>query len=326
MLGIAVVAAAVGGWLLWRAWERPLSAPEPVVTILVVPGSTARTIARQLRDAGLQIEPELFVAAARATGATSHLKAGRYEFPAGLTLAQVLERLRRGDVVLERVTILEGWTWADLRRALAANPELKHDTEGRTDAQILAAIGAAETHPEGLFAPDTYRFEAGSGEIDLLRRAYRAQAEILRRAWDARAPDLPYATPYEALIMASIIEKETGQADERRRIAGVFVNRQRRGMLLQTDPSVIYGLGTRFDGNLRRRDLLADGPYNTYTRAGLPPTPIAMPGQAAIVAALDPESTRALYFVARGDGSSHFSESLTEHNRAVDRYQRGIGR
>jgi UPF0755 protein len=189
----------------------------------------------------------------------------------------------------------------------------------------MQAVGAPDLPPEGLFAPDTYAYDAGASDLDVLRQAYRAQSARLEQAWQTRAADLPFKSPYEALIMASIVEKETGQPDERRRIAGVFVNRQRRGMLLQTDPTVIYGLGERFDGNLRKRDLLADGPYNTYTRVGLPPTPIALPGRAAIAAALDPEPTRALYFVSRGDGSSEFSESLAEHNRAVDRYQRNSG-
>jgi len=195
-----------------------------------------------------------------------------------------------------------------------------------TPAQLLQAIGASEAHPEGLFAPDTYLYDPGSSDLDVWRRAYRAQMASLQDAWDSRAADLPYRAPYEALIMASIIEKETGQPGERPMIGGVFVNRLRRGMLLQTDPTIIYGLGERFDGNLRKRDLLTDGPYNSYTRAGLPPTPIALPGRAAIDAALKPATTDALYFVARGDGTSQFSNSLDAHNRAVDRYQRGIGR
>jgi UPF0755 protein len=191
---------------------------------------------------------------------------------------------------------------------------------------LLQAIGAAESHPEGLFSPETYLYDPGSSDLDIWRQAYRSQLAVLQQAWDARDPTLPYKSPYEALIMASIVEKETGQASERPLVAGVFVNRLRRGMLLQTDPTVIYGLGERFDGNLRKRDILTDGPYNSYTRPGLPPTPIALPGRASIEAALRPATTDALYFVARGDGSSHFSRSLEEHNRAVDKYQRGIGK
>jgi UPF0755 protein len=195
-----------------------------------------------------------------------------------------------------------------------------------TTAQLLKAIGASETHPEGLFAPDTYLYDPGSSDLEIWRRAYRAQMNALQEAWNSRAPGLPYALPYEALIMASIVEKETGQPSERGLIAGVFVNRLKRGMLLQTDPTVIYGLGERFDGNLRKRDLVTDTPYNSYTRSGLPPTPIALPGRAAIGAAMKPDSTDALYFVARGDGTSQFSTTLEAHNRAVDKYQRGGAR
>ncbi|MCX8004945.1 MAG: endolytic transglycosylase MltG [Burkholderiaceae bacterium] len=291
------------------------------VQVRIAAGASARGIALQLRAAGIDVAPAVFVAAARATRTTQSLRAGRYEFARGMNLAAVLDKMRRGEVLRERLTVIEGWTFRELRAALAAHPELRQDAAAMADADVLRAIGASETHPEGLFAPDTYVFDPGSSDLDLLRQAYRAQRAILQQAWEERAPGLPYRSAYEALIMASIVEKETGQADERARIAGVFVNRLRRGMLLQTDPSVIYGLGERFDGNLRKRDLIADGPYNTYTRAGLPPTPICLPGRASILAALNPEPTRALYFVARGDGTSHFSETLAEHNRAVTRYQ-----
>jgi UPF0755 protein len=258
---------------------------------------------------------------ARAPDATSALRAGRYEFMRGMTLHQIIDRLRRGEVLRERLTIVEGWTVRDLRAAIAANPDLRHDTGKLSDAQLLRAVGAGETHPEGLFAPDTYVFDPGSSDLDVLRAAYRSQQARLATAWQQRAPDVPLKTPYELLILASIVEKETGQASERSMIAGVFANRLRKGMLLQTDPTVIYGLGEKFDGNLRKRDLLADTPYNSYTRAGLPPTPIALPGRAALQAAVQPADTRALFFVARGDGSSHFSETLGEHNSAVHRFQ-----
>jgi UPF0755 protein len=207
---------------------------------------------------------------------------------------------------------------------IAAQPELKPDSARMSTANLLKAIGASEEHPEGLFAPDTYVYDPGTSDLDVYRQAYRMQMKLLQDAWANRSPDLPYNTPYEALIMASIIEKETGQPSERAMIAGVFVNRLKLGMLLQTDPTVIYGMGATFDGNLRKRDLLTDGPYNTYTRTGLPPTPIALPGRASIEAALRPANTTALYFVSRGDGTSHFSATLNEHNRAVDKYQRGI--
>lgn len=305
----------------WHLWQRPLPMAAERVQVRIAAGASARGIALQLRAAGIDVAPAVFVAAARATRATQSLRAGRYEFSRGMNLAAVLDKMRRGEVLRERLTVIEGWTFRELRAALAAHPELRQDAAAMADADVLRAIGASETHPEGLFAPDTYVFDPGSSDLELLRQAYRAQRAILQQAWEERVPGLPYRSAYEALIMASIVEKETGQADERARIAGVFVNRLRRGMLLQTDPSVIYGLGERFDGNLRKRDLIADGPYNTYTRAGLPPTPICLPGRASILAALNPEPTRALYFVARGDGTSHFSETLAEHNRAVTRYQ-----
>ncbi len=312
--------------LAWRYYERALPMTSDRVVVRIAPGSSARAIARTLQDAGVLVNAEAFVAVARATKATESLRAGRYEIARGMSLHALIDKLRRGDVLRERLTVVEGWTYRDLRAALAANPDLKQESASMDDAQLLRAIGAAEKHPEGLFAPDTYVFDPGSSDLDVLRRAYRAQTAILQKAWEGRAQGLPFKTPYEALILASIVEKETGQATERARIAGVFINRLRRGMLLQTDPTVIYGLGDRFDGNLRKRDLLADTPYNTYTRAGLPPTPIALPGRAAIEAVLNPEHTTALYFVARGDGTSHFSETLAEHNRAVVRYQLGGSR
>jgi UPF0755 protein len=224
-------------------------------------------------------------------------------------------------VLRERLTIVEGWTFRELRAALGAAADLRQDSARLTDAELLRAIGATESHPEGLFAPDTYLFDPGSSDLDLLRSAYRAQLAQVAQAWEKRAADAPLKSPYELLILASIVEKETGQADERALVAAVFVNRLKIGMRLQTDPTVIYGLGEKFDGNLRKRDLLADGPYNSYTRAGLPPTPIALPGRASLLAAVTPAPSRALYFVARGDGTSQFSETLTEHNRAVAKYQ-----
>jgi UPF0755 protein len=286
-------------------------------------GASARVAAVRLQQAGVELPVPLFVAAAILTGADRGLRAGRYEITAGTSLRGLLDKLRRGDVLPEKLVIVEGMSFRDLRAALAAQPLLKQEAAALSDTQLLAAIGAPESHPEGLFAPDTYFFEEEMSDLALYRAAYRAQAQRLAAAWAARAANLPLASPYEALILASIVEKETGRPEERARIAGVFINRLRRGMALQTDPTVIYGLGARFDGNLRRRDLETDGPYNTYLRPGLPPTPIAVPGKEALQAAVQPESTRALYFVARGDGSSQFSETLVEHNRAVQKYQRG---
>jgi UPF0755 protein len=221
------------------------------------------------------------------------------------------------------VTIVEGTTFADLRRALRANAKITQAVSDLPDAELLARVGASETHPEGLFFPDTYFLATGSSDLALLTRAYRSMRERLAAAWAKRAPDLPLTTPYEALILASIIEKETGSASDRPLIASVLVNRLRRGMRLQTDPAVIYGMGTRFDGNLRKRDLEEDTPYNTYVRDGLPPTPIALPSQAALEAAVNPPKTAYLYFVSRGNGTSEFSTSLPEHNRAVAKYQKG---
>ena len=325
LLALALVLLAVLGAAaaLWHLYDRPLRLREERVEIVVPAGSSARAIAGAMREAGVDVNADLFVAAARWSEATKRLRAGRYEITRGMRIADVIDRLVRGETLKEKLTIVEGLTFREMRAALAAQPLLKRDSEHMTDGQVLAAVGAGEPHPEGLFAPDTYVFDAGSSDLDILRQAYRAQQARLARAWQDRAPDLPLKTPYEALVLASIVEKETGQPAERGRIAGVFVNRLRIGMLLQTDPTVIYGLGEKFDGNLRKRDLTADTPYNTYTRPGLPPTPIALPGQASIEAALKPEPTRALYFVARGDGTSQFSESLVEHNRAVTKYQLG---
>jgi UPF0755 protein len=320
MILLAGLAAAA---VLWHLYDRPLALREERIEIVVAAGSSARAIAQAMRENGVDVNVDLFVAAARWSEAAQRLRAGRYEISRGMRIADVIDRLIRGETLKERLTIVEGWTFREMRAALAAHPLLRHDSAALADAQLLAAVGSAEPHPEGLFAPDTYVFDAGSSDLDILRQAYRAQQARLARAWQERGADLPLKSPYEALILASIVEKETGQSAERGTIAGVFVNRLRAGMLLQTDPTVIYGLGEKFDGNLRKRDLTTDTPYNTYTRPGLPPTPIALPGQASIEAALKPEPTRALYFVARGDGTSQFSESLAEHNRAVARYQLG---
>jgi UPF0755 protein len=320
-LALVVLAALAIAAALWHLYQQPLAMSEDRIEIVVPTGASARTIAQSLREKGVGVNVDLFVAAARWSEAAQRLRAGRYEITRGMRLADIIDRLSRGETLKERLTVVEGWTFREMRAALAAHPLLKRDSERMTDAQVLAAVGSAEPHPEGLFAPDTYLFDAGSSDLDLLRQAYRAQQARLARAWQERAAGSPLKTPYEALILASIVEKETGQAAERGRIAGVFINRLRLGMPLQTDPTVIYGLGDRFDGNLRKRDLTTDTPYNTYTRGGLPPTPIALPGPASIEAALKPDATRAVYFVARGDGTSHFSESLAEHNRAVAKFQ-----
>jgi UPF0755 protein len=259
----------------------------------------------------------------RVLGRADDLQAGGYELPQRVTPYRLLEMISRGEVSQAQITFIEGWTFAQVRAALAAHPQVSHQAAGLSDQEILRRIGVSEAHPEGLFFPDTYFFSPGTSDLKILARAHHTLTSRLDAMWANRAPGLPYRTPYDALIMASIVEKETGLESERGMIAAVFVNRLKRQMRLQTDPTVIYGLGPAFDGNLRRRDLEADTPYNTYTRGGMPPTPIAMPGQRALEAALRPAKSDALYFVARGDGSSQFSSNLEDHNRAVRRFQLG---
>ena len=262
-----------------------------------------------------------FEVLARALGRERAIKAGSYELTQQVTPLALLDTLTSGDVTQAEVRLIEGWTFTQVRAALDASPDLRHDSKDMEEGKLLERLPAKAAQAEGLFFPDTYLFVKGTSDLAVLRRAHRMMLGHLQAEWDARDPNVPYTSPYEALTMASIIEKETGRAEERERIAGVLVNRLRIGMRLQVDPTVIYGLGSGFDGNLRKADLLEDGPYNTYTRPGLPPTPIAMPGQGALRAALRPAKTDALYYVARGDGSSQFSRSLDEHNRAVTKYQ-----
>ncbi len=281
-----------------------------------------KQVARQVGDAGIAVQPFALVMLARVTRKANWIKAGSYEVETGLTPLALLAKLTRGDVTQAELALIEGWNFRQFRAALDRHPDLRHDTVDLSDIEILQRLGVDASHPEGLFYPDTYLFARRSSDLDVLRRAYHNQQNVLAREWTRRAGGLPYRDPYEALIMASIVEKETGQAADRPMVASVFINRLRSGMLLQTDPTVIYGLGYDFDGDIKKRDLLADTPYNTYIRRGLPPTPIAMPGTAALRAALNPPATDYLYFVARGDGSSAFSRNLDEHNRAVARYIR----
>ena len=322
LLALGLATAAVLG-ARWYVYQRTLPMSADRIEFRVPSGAGVRTIAQVVQAAGVDVQPDAMVAAARVSRTSGNLRAGRYAVERGITLAGLLDKLQAGDVLREKLTVVEGISFRELRAQLATAAELKPDGAKLPTPELLKAVGASEPHPEGLFAPDTYVYDPGTSDLDVLRQAYRRQMKRLQDAWDARDADLPYKSAYEALIMASIVEKETGQPAERNQIAGVFVNRLKLGMLLQTDPTVIYGLGEKFDGNLRRRDLVADGPYNSYTRPGLPPTPIALPGRASIEAALKPAKTDALYFVAKGDGTSHFSSSLAEHNRAVDRYQRG---
>jgi len=316
---LAAALAATGAWWL----NRPLDLAAPTVDLSIEPGMSPRAVAQASADAGVDVNPTLLFWWFRLSGDARQIRAGSYELTAGVTPVSLLRMLVRGEESLRSVTLVEGWNWRQVRQALARAEMLKPDSQAMDDAAVMRALGRPGVHPEGRFYPDTYTYAKGSSDLAVLRRALQAMDRKLGAAWALRAPDTPLKTPDEALILASIVEKETGKPADRALIAAVFTNRLRLGMMLQTDPTVIYGLGTAFDGNLRKRDLRTDTPWNTYTRAGLPPTPIAMPGSAALMAAVQPAQTRALYFVARGDGSSQFSVTLDEHNRAVNRYQRG---
>jgi len=321
LLGILAMLAA-GGWLWWFA-HTPLKLGAATVEFTIPHGSSLRAASRVIAQAGVGMRPWAFEAVARAAGNPADIKAGQYEIRSGVTPLELLGKLVRGEVALTEIAFIEGWSFKQLRDALDAHSDVRHDTRGLADAEVMRRLQAPSENPEGLFFPDTYRFAKGASDFEVLRSAYRAMAKRLDAAWAQRQADVPLASPYAALILASIVEKETGRADDRAMIAAVLVNRLRAGMKLQADPTVIYGLGSAFDGNLRKRDLVADTPYNTYTRDGLPPTPIALPGLASIEAALNPARMDALYFVARGDGTSEFSRTLEEHNRAVTKYQLG---
>jgi len=317
---LAVALAAAAGW--W--WiHRPLPVAGASVDLSIEPGTLPRAVAPQVPDAGVDVDPRLLYAWFRLSGEGQRIKAGSYELERGITPKRLLDKLARGLESLRAVTLVEGWNWRQLRSALAKADQLRADTASLPDAEVMKLLGRPGVLPEGRFFPDTYTYSKGSSDVKVLQRALRAMDRRLAEAWTQRSPQSILKTPEEALILASIVEKETGQAADRRLIAAVFQNRLRVGMPLQTDPTVIYGLGEKFDGNLRKADLQADSPYNTYLRAGLPPTPIAMPGKASLLAAVQPAPGNFLYFVARGDGSSHFSTSLDEHNRAVNKYQRG---
>ena len=317
---LLLIALGAGGYAAWYV-ATPLEIKALPAEVEIPQGAGFRAAVTQLERAGIRVRPYHFEALARALGRSRDIKAGNYLIAQPVTPIDLLEKLTRGDVTQAQVQLIEGWTFAQFRAALDASPDLRHDSSNLEDTEILARIPAAEPHPEGLFFPDTYLFARGASDLNVLRRAYRAMQRHLSTEWEARAPNLPYHAPYEALIMASIIEKETGRPAERDQIAGVLVNRLRIGMRLQVDPTIIYGLGATFDGNLKKIHLLTDGPYNTYTRVGLPPTPIAMPGRASLHAAVQPARTDALYYVSRGNGTSQFSRSVREHNEAVTKYQ-----
>ncbi|HQR02513.1 MAG: endolytic transglycosylase MltG [Proteobacteria bacterium] len=319
---VAIGLAVAGTWFA----THPLLLRTSPLEFTIPPGTGLSGSARLIADAGVDFPPWEFSLLGRILGKAADIKAGSYEIESGVTPLRLLAKLTHGDVSQGELVLVEGRTFRQFRAQLDADPDLRHDSTGLTDREILARLGAAETNPEGLFFPDTYLFTKHVSDFDVLGRAYRAMHLHLADEWAKRKSNLPLYSAYEALTLASIIEKETGVAADRSQIAAVFINRLQSGMLLQTDPSVIYGMGENFDGNLRKRDLLADTPYNTYTRGGLPPTPISMPGLAALHAALNPPVSDKYYFVAKGDGHSEFSRTLDEHNRAVARYQKNKGK
>jgi UPF0755 protein len=318
--GVIVSVAAVGGFQWWAG--QPITSGGANIPFAIAQGSGVAGAAQQMASAGVPINGFLFGVLARVTGKASQIKAGSYELKPDTTPRRLITQLVRGEFAQESLTIIEGWTFRQMRQAVDAAPNLKHETAKLSDKELLARIAPDYKAPEGLFFPDTYLFAKNSSDLQIYKQAHEMMIKHLKAAWEKRDPNLPYTDPYQALIMASLVEKETGQKGERSMIAGVFVNRLKTGMLLQTDPTVIYGMGEKYDGKIHKKDLETDTPYNTYTRAGLPPTPIALPGVASLDAALTPAKTEALYFVSRGDGTSHFSANLNEHNKAVNQYQR----
>ena len=294
---------------------------EGAVRVRIMPGSNVSSVAKQLADQGLSVSNASMQLVVRSLFLGKKLKAGVYDLNPGSSLANVAFKMARGESVKFSVTLVEGWTFEQFRRAVDAQKELKKETKGLSGKQILMKLGVKESHPEGLFFPNTYLYEPGESDLGIYQKAYVAMQEQLNKAWEARVGDSPLKSSYDLLKLASIVEKETGHPEDRGLVSAVFNNRLRLGMKLQTDPTIIYGLGSAFDGDLRKKDLLRDGPYNSYTRYGLPPTPIAMPGKASLLAAAQPANSKAIYFVAKGDGRSAFSETLVAHNEAVKRYQ-----
>jgi UPF0755 protein len=321
MLVLVLGAAGAGYWQIQRAFFAPGPSRAPI-RVQVDQGASVRTVLGQLAGRGALTNTRAVELYLRVHGRRPKVLAGMYEIPPHASAAQILELFEQGKVILEQLTVVEGSTFADFRRELDAHAAVTHTLTGKTPEQVMTALGHPGEDPEGRFFPDTYRFAAKTTDRDILLLAYNSMQKLLETAWPQRSPNLPFDTPYQALILASIVEKETGLAAERPRIAGVFVSRLRKGMRLQSDPTVIYGLGAKYDGDIRSRDLVTDTPYNTYTRGGLPPTPIALPGRESILAALHPLDTGELYFVATasGDGGHHFSKTLEEHNAAVREY------
>lgn len=321
LLGALGALAAGGGALWWLHQPIPLRAP--VVDLSIEPGTLPRGVADAVADSGAGVNPDFLYIWFRFSGQDRDIKAGSYELTQGVTPYTLLRKLARGEEALRAVVLVEGWTFRQFRAVLAKEEMLRPDTDGLSNDEVMNLLGRPGVHPEGRFYPDTYTYAKGSSDVAVFRRALRAMDRRLAAAWALKSPAAAVQTPEQALILASIVEKETGKPGDRPMISAVFNNRLRTGMPLQTDPTVIYGMGLKFNGNLRKVDLQTDTPWNTYTRPGLPPTPIAMPGKAALLAAVQPAASPALYFVARGDGSSQFSNNLDEHNRAVNKYQRG---
>ncbi len=321
ILLISLAIPAFAAWLHYHV-NADIQLPSTPYKFSIAQGSSLKNISQQLTDAEILSNPWSFILLSRYKGLQSSLKAGDYTLTNNISQVALLDYLVKGDVQQYEIKLIEGWTFSQLRKILYEHPAVQNDTIDLSDEKILQLIDAEETSAEGLFFPDTYYFVKNSSDIDILQRAYRTMQNHLRTAWLNRMEPLPLETPYEALTLASIVEKETGLESDRTEIAGVFINRLRIGMRLQTDPTVIYGLGDQFDGNLRKKHLQTDQAFNTYTRAGLPPTPIAMPGLSSIQAALNPAETKAIYFVAKGNGESQFSTNLADHNRAVNKYQR----
>lgn len=301
---------------------KPMPLPYTPIEFSLKPGSSLKSAANQMRQAGVLENDWGFVLLARGLGKAKVIKYGNYQLEGEVSLFELLDIISSGRTEQSQITIIEGVTFKELRTFLNAHPGLRHDSALLSEAEVLQGVGATEKVAEGLFFPDTYNFASGSSDLVVLKRAYQTMQRHLQENWEKRDASLPFETPYQVLILASIVEKETGKPEDRPLIASVFVNRLRKKMRLQTDPTVIYGMGDKFDGNLRKKDLLHDTLYNTYTRNGLTPTPIGLPGLASILAVLHPVPSKALYFVSRGDGSSHFSESLVEHNKAVNRFQK----
>ena len=326
---LAVLAGAVA-WLQMPMGFKPQAiaavSSVQVLDLAIEPGTTPRGVAQAIADSGADVSPHLLLVWFRLSGQDRAIKAGSYEISPEMTPKGVLNMLARGEESLRSVTLVEGWTFKQFKQALAKADNLKLTSKSMTDSDIMAQLGRPNVYPEGRFYPDTYTYSKGSTDLAVMQRALKAMDRHLDKVWAQKPATLKLANPDELLILASIVEKETGRASDRPLISAVFHNRLKIGMRLQTDPTVIYGMGESFDGNLRRSDLRADTPYNTYTRTGLPPTPIAMPGKAALIAAIKPAPSSALYFVAKGDGSSHFSQSLNEHNLAVNKYQRGLSK